>query len=329
VSGIEVAFEAGEVGAEIGGTLVAEVAVFLEGFVDNAFEVRGQVGIQAERGGGRGIENGFEDFRGTAATKRQDAGGHLVEDGAEGKKITAGIEIFGAGLLGRHVRNGAERGTGTGKVLLIDGGGHGVGRCDLTGRRRGSGNFGKAEVENFGVTAFGYENVRGLNVAMNDALGVGGIEGVGGFESEGDDGFVIEGLAGDLMLQGQAIEKFHGDERLLAVLADFVDGADVGVVESGRGAGFAAEAFEGLRVAGEFFGKKFEGDEAAEFRVFGFVDDSHAAAAEFFEDAVVRDSLADHWSRIVRGGVGQVNGAAVNALNHEGHEVTGRKGGNH
>jgi hypothetical protein len=28
--------------------------------------------------------------------------------------------------------------------------------------------------------------------------------------------------------------------------------------------------------------------------VFGFVHDSHAATAEFFEDAVVRNGLADH-----------------------------------
>ena len=30
-----------------------------------------------------------------------------------------------------------------------------------------------------------------------------------------------------------------------------------------------------------------------EARVFGLVDDAHAAAAKFFDDAVVRDSLAD------------------------------------
>ena len=73
--------------------------------------------------------------------------------------------------------------------------------------------------------------------------------------------------------------------------ADFVDGADVGVIEGGGGAGFAAKALEGLRVVGDFVGEKFQGDEAAEFGVFGFEDHAHAAAADFVEDAVVGDSL--------------------------------------
>ena len=77
------------------------------------------------------------------------------------------------------------------------------------------------------------------------------------------------------------------------MLADFVDGANIRVIQRGGGAGFAAETFERLRIADEIFGKKFESDEAAEFGVFGFVDDAHAAAAEFFSDAVMGDGLAE------------------------------------
>ena len=33
---------------------------------------------------------------------------------------------------------------------------------------------------------------------------------------------------------------------------------------------------------------------ATEFDVFGFVDDSHTAAAELLDDPVVRDGLTDH-----------------------------------
>ena len=35
-------------------------------------------------------------------------------------------------------------------------------------------------------------------------------------------------------------------------------------------------------------------------RVLGFVDDTHPSTAEFCDDAIVRDSLADHWSKILR-----------------------------
>ena len=78
------------------------------------------------------------------------------------------------------------------------------------------------------------------------------------------------------------------------LIVDFVDGADVGVIECGSGFGFPFEAVEGLGVFGEFVGEKFEGDEAAELEVFGFVDHTHAAAAEFFGDAVVGDGLINH-----------------------------------
>ena len=32
------------------------------------------------------------------------------------------------------------------------------------------------------------------------------------------------------MLQREAIQKFHGDERLLAIFANLVDSADIGMI---------------------------------------------------------------------------------------------------
>jgi len=59
------------------------------------------------------------------------------------------------------------------------------------------------------------------------------------------------------MFQSLAIEKFHGDERLPVLVVNFVDGADVGMVEGGGGFGFALEAGESLRVFGDFVGEEF------------------------------------------------------------------------
>ena len=100
------------------------------------------------------------------------------------------------------------------------------------------------------------------------------------------------------MLQGHAVEKFHGDEGLALLIVDLVNGADVGMVESRGRLGFALEAAQGLRIFGDIVGQELEGDEAAEFEVFGLVDDTHAATAEFFDDAVMRDGLADQVERI-------------------------------
>ncbi len=106
--------------------------------------------------------------------------------------------------------------------------------------------------------------------------------------------FSVERAPGDAMLQGHAFEELHGDEALAVVLADFVDGADVGMVQRGGRARFAAETLQGLRVLGYIVGQEFQSDEAAEARVLGLVDDAHPAAAELLDDAVVRDGLADH-----------------------------------
>jgi hypothetical protein len=70
--------------------------------------------------------------------------------------------------------------------------------------------------------------------------------------------------------------------------------ADVGMIQSRSSLSFTAESFECLRVAGQVFWKELQRDEAVESRVLGFIDHAHPAATEFFQDAVVRDGLANH-----------------------------------
>ena len=60
------------------------------------------------------------------------------------------------------------------------------------------------------------------------------------------------------------------------------------------------------------FRQKLESDKATEFDVFGLVDDSHTAAAQLLDDAIVRDGLADHAD------------AMLGALHREVNESKGR-----
>ena len=102
------------------------------------------------------------------------------------------------------------------------------------------------------------------------------------------------------MLEGKAIEELHGDERLAALVVNFVNGADVRMVQCGCGLGLALEAGEGLRIFGYFVGQEFQGYKAAQLEVFGLIDNAHAATTKLFDHSIVRDGLSDH-CEILRG----------------------------
>jgi hypothetical protein len=256
-------------------------------------QIRWHVGIEAHGWDWDRIENGFEYFRGAAAMKRERARRHLVEDDAEREEVGAGVEIFGTGLLGRHVRNGAERRAGAGQIVFVDAG------CvcggGLAGRSGGRRELGEAEIQHLGVAALGNKDVGRLDVAVDDALGMRGVEAVGNLDGQREHGFVTQRLSADEVFQADAVQKLHGDEGLLTVFADFVDGADVGMIESRGGTRLATKAFQGLRVLREAIGQEFEGYEAAKLGVFGFIDHAHTAPTNLFDDAVVRNGLADHF----------------------------------
>jgi hypothetical protein len=97
------------------------------------------------------------------------------------------------------------------------------------------------------------------------------------------------------MLQGCAVQKLHSNERLLTVLADFVDGANIGMIESRRRSRLPAKAFERLRVSRQFVGQKLEGDEPAKLGVLSLIDHTHAATTKLLDDAIVRNGLVNQW----------------------------------
>ena len=66
-----------------------------------------------------------------------------------------------------------------------------------TGGRR---DLGESEIQNLGVAAGGDENVRGLDVPMDDSFGMGGVKGVGDFYGQRKNFFVIYGAARDAVL---------------------------------------------------------------------------------------------------------------------------------
>jgi hypothetical protein len=67
-------------------------------------------------------------------------------------------------------------------------------------------------------------------------------------------------LAGNTVLQCFAVEELHRNEVLAVLLADVMDGTDVGMIQCGRGLCFAAETFERSSVVEHFGRQEFQSD---------------------------------------------------------------------
>src|SRR5271156_850700 len=79
---------------------------------------------------------------------------------------------------------------------------------------------------------------------------------------------------------------------------NFVNGADIGMIKSRGRLGFALETAEGLPILGYLVGQEFQRYKAAELHILRFVNHAHTTGAEFFDDAVMRNGLANEWRRI-------------------------------
>jgi len=80
------------------------------------------------------------------------------------------------------------------------------------------------------MAAFHNENIRGLDVPMDDSLGMRGIERVSDLNRQAQQSMGFDRLAGDAMPQRHAFQKLHGDERLPVLLADIIDSTDIRMV---------------------------------------------------------------------------------------------------
>ena len=99
----------------------------------------------------------------------------------------------------------------------------------------------------------------------------------------------------DLCLEHLALVEGHRDEELMRLrLADLIDGADIGMVESRSSFRFLDEALLDLVVEAQVRRQKLQRHRAVKLQVAGLVDHAHAPAAELLFNLVVGDSLANH-----------------------------------
>ena len=64
------------------------------------------------------------------------------------------------------------------------------------------------------------------------------VERVRNLDGKRKDQFGVQWPTTNAMLKGQSIQEFHGDERFAMLVVNFVDGANVGVIQGGCCLGF-------------------------------------------------------------------------------------------
>ena len=122
---------------------------------------------------------------------------------------------------------------------------------------------------------------------MHDSPGVRCVQCIDDLDAELQHLLGLHRLARDTLLQRLALQQLHDNELLAFVLANVVDGANIGMIQGGGGTGLAPKALQRLGVAGKLLGQELEGDHTAQAHILGLVDHSHAAAAELFQNLVV------------------------------------------
>ncbi|MFN8091658.1 MAG: hypothetical protein U0599_05430 [Vicinamibacteria bacterium] len=227
------------------------------------------------------VQRGREHLHDRRADERRAAGQSLVEDRRRGEEVGPRVHLAARHLLGGHVAGRADDQPRAGQL------GRGPERRGELARERA----GEAEVEELDAVR-GEEDVRGLQVPVDDAGRVEGLEG-GEDVARHREGLVRrQRAAREPGRERFAGEQLHRDEEAPGVLADLVDLADVRVVDRGRRPGLAAETPAGRLVG---LGDRLHRDAPAEALVLGGEDDAHAALADALEQAVAAEGrhLAD------------------------------------
>jgi hypothetical protein len=176
-----------------------------------------------------------------------------------------------------------------------------VERADhLPGVRRGAAELlGDPEVGQVDVAVLIEQDVRRLDVAVDETAAVRGVERARDLGENRDRTIGRElGLAFEHGLQVTPLDVAHGEVELPIVFARLVDRDHVRVVERGRHTRLLQEALAESLVPGELGSDQLERDRALEREIGRSVNDAHAAPPDDGFHAVAReDSPRFHHAR--------------------------------
>ena len=256
------------------GARIAGVLVFRHAGGDDLVERLGKVGIELPDGGGDHVDDLVGEVRDGVARERPLPRHQPVEDPAQGEDVAAAIHLAAEELLRRHERGGAHE-------------------AALGVRVGATAHFRDSEVRDLGPAVLADQDVRGLHVAMDDALRVGVVERLRGRDHDLQTALEGQPLAGDVLLEGLSFDELHdhgGPAQM--VLDEVVDGHDGGMGELADRFHLAPEpplVLLGRLVVAVGGQDALDRDHAVDLRIARLVDHTHAASAEFLEDFIASE----------------------------------------
>ena len=185
------------------------------------------------------------------------------------------IRVLAARLLGGHVSRRAER-----RPRFRE----------LASPR----HLREAEVHDLHEPAGLDHDVRGLHVAVNDALAVRRVEALGDLRGDIERLVDLERPPADAVLQALPLDVLHRHEEAPVRFVDLVNDADVGMAERGRRLRLMEKARLLLGALDSPRGDELERDGASELCVFRAVHDAHAARAELAENPIMGYEFVVH-----------------------------------
>ena len=138
------------------------------------------------------------------------------------------------------------------------------------------------------------EDVGGLDVAVDEPGGlVDGIECSGQLLADGDGALRRQAPGGvEDLAQVGAVDPLHDQVEAAVLVADVIDGDDVGVVDGGRELRLAQEAFTVFGLGGDLVLDHLQRDVAVERPLARLVDDTHASGARDLDDLEVAELVS-------------------------------------
>ena len=196
-----------------------------------------------------------------------------VQRAAQGINVGAVIEVRGfQGLLGGHVIDGPKgRFAGrrpAGFVALVQ--------------------AGQAQIENLDHPLVVHQQVRGLDVAVDEIAGVGVGQSLGGLADVVCRTVEVQrAMEFDQALQVLAVDIFHDDEIAVHFIVDAIGLNDIGMIQRGDRPGFGEEAVQRGPVFGDRAGDDLQSHAAIHGHVLGEEDGAHAAFAQELNELVL------------------------------------------